>query len=125
MYAPNLLKILSFSSLRLTAPFATGSEEWRISVLETHFMTKETGLPIDWPEEKKFNSTIDFTVNLPSGLVYCYANWPYTQIPTTAIPCSREGVWFQLSPPRYWSFTESSFTLTVRETRLEETGLEG
>jgi hypothetical protein len=77
-------------------------------------MGRDTGLPgNEWPESAKFDSTIDFTVKLPTGDVQCHGNWKYQQVATTPFACS-DNVEFQLSPTSEGLLTEIAFVLTIR-----------
>src|SRR4051812_21537543 len=117
MYTSTLLTTLFVSSTAvLSAPLTTRSESWPIPQMDVHFMGRDTGLPGNtWPESSKFNSTLDFTVSLPTGDVACSGSWKEKEVPTTPIACAAEGVEFQLSPTSAGILTEAAFTLTVRK----------
>jgi hypothetical protein len=84
--------------------------------MNVHLMGRDTGLPGNtWPDSSKFNTTLDFTLVLPSSQVQCSANWKYQQISTAVWPCS-DSVSFQLSPTPEGAFTDAQWTLTITET---------
>jgi hypothetical protein len=111
--------VLSYATLAvavLSAPLTTRSTEtWSIPTMDVHFMGRDTGIPGNtWPEDRKFNTTLDFTVIFPTFERQCSANWIYQQVPTTTQSCG-DGVTFQLSPTPAGAFSDSTWTLTIQE----------
>jgi hypothetical protein len=107
-------------SAPLTAPVTTSlttrtTETWSIPTMDVHFMGRDTGIPGNtWPEDRKFNTTLDFTVIFPTFEQHCSANWTYQQVPTTKQSCG-DDVTFQLSPTPAGAFSDSTWTLTIQE----------
>jgi hypothetical protein len=119
--------VLSYATLAvavlsapLTAPLTSSlttrsTETWSIPTMDVHFMGRDTGIPGNtWPEDRKFNTTLDFTVIFPTFERQCSANWIYQQVPTTTQSCG-DGVTFQLSPTPAGTFSDSTWTLTIQQ----------
>ncbi|KAF2839955.1 hypothetical protein M501DRAFT_932391 [Patellaria atrata CBS 101060] len=54
------------------------AEAWSITAISLHFMGSNTGLGWPgqpWPENKKFNTSLEFTVATPTGDAVCTGNW--------------------------------------------------
>jgi hypothetical protein len=110
---------LSLALSALAAPLTVRStESWSIPTMDVHLMGRDTGIPGNtWPDSRKFNTTLDFTLTLPSSELKCSANWKYQQVSTDAWPCgdATTGVSFQLSPTPAGDFNEAMWTLTITE----------
>jgi hypothetical protein len=106
--------LLSLALPALSAPLtARSTETWSIPTMAVHFMGRDTGIPGNtWPDDRKFNTTLAFTLNTPSSTVQCSAYWKYQQISTAEWPCG-DGVSFHLSPTPEGTFTDAEWTLTV------------
>jgi hypothetical protein len=86
-------------------------ESWSIPTMDVHLMGRDTGIPGNtWPESRKFNTTLDFTLVLPSSQVQCSANWKYQEVSTAVWPCS-DDISFQLSDAG--AFSDAEWTLTI------------
>ncbi|KAF2744898.1 hypothetical protein M011DRAFT_428059 [Sporormia fimetaria CBS 119925] len=127
MLTSTLLPLLSLPfTLSLTIPRAP-TETWPIPTISVHFMGRDTGLPGNtWPEYAKFNSTLDFTVEFPTGPVACSGNWEYTKVPTTPFMCEQgpggAAVQFTLAPTEK-GLTGAQLTLTgSQEVRANSPG---
>jgi hypothetical protein len=75
----------------LPTPSLAISESWLIPRLDMHYMMADSGLPITWPDWAKFDSSIDFDVNLPSGVHNCQASWPNGTLPEGEYACVKAG----------------------------------
>jgi hypothetical protein len=118
MLLPTLLS-LSLALPALAAPLtARSTESWSIPSMAVHLMGRDTGIPGNtWPDDRKFNTTLDFTLTLPSSEVTCSANWKYQQVSTAEWPCGgATGVSFHLSPTPQGVFSDATWTLTVTKT---------
>ncbi|PSN69027.1 hypothetical protein BS50DRAFT_461578, partial [Corynespora cassiicola Philippines] len=62
---------------------------WLIPRLEMHFMAPDTGLPGNppWPAQARFDSTIDFDLDITEGKVRCRGAWPNGTLPTARMLC--------------------------------------
>jgi hypothetical protein len=106
--------ILAFALPALSAPLtARAEEQWSIPTMAVHFMGRDTGIPGNtWPDDRKFNTTLSFTLDQPTSSVNCAANWEYQKVSTAEWQCG-DGVSFHLSPTPDGSFSDSQWTLTV------------
>jgi hypothetical protein len=119
----HLIALLALAFPALSAPLiARSTETWSIPTMNVHLMGRDTGIPGNtWPEDRKFNTTLNFTLTLPSSEVTCSANWKYQQVSTTEWPCGdTTGVSFKLSPTTQGTFSDATWTLTL--TKRSETG---
>jgi hypothetical protein len=117
MLLPTLLS-LSLALPVLSAPLTSRSTEtWSIPTMNVHFMGRDTGIPGNtWPEDRKFNTTLDFTLATPSAEVQCSANWKYQEVSTAEWACGdATGVSFHLSPTPAGVLADASWTLTITE----------
>jgi hypothetical protein len=115
-FQTHLPLVLSLALPALSAPFPNGSTEtWSIPTMNVHFMGRDTGIPGNqWPESSKFNTTLDFTLTLPSSTVLCSANWVYQQVSTAEWACGNgTGVSFHLGPTSAGTLYDSTWALTV------------
>jgi hypothetical protein len=85
-------------------------------------MGRDTGIPGNiWPENRKFNTTLDFALTLPSSQVQCSAHWIYQQVSTAEWPCGEAtGVSFHLSPTSAGVLSDASWTLTITKKSNDE-----
>ncbi|KAL5117875.1 hypothetical protein ACEQ8H_004193 [Pleosporales sp. CAS-2024a] len=85
--------------------------------MKVHFMGRDTGIPGNtWPDSAKFNTTLDFTLDLPDSQVQCSANWTYQAISTAVWSCTDNTITFQLSPTPDGALADAQWTLTITET---------
>jgi hypothetical protein len=115
MLFPTLVS-LSLALPALSAPLtARSTESWSIPTMAVHFMGRDTGIPGNtWPDDRKFNTTLDFTLTTPSSEVQCSANWKYQEVSTAEWTCGgATGVSFYLSPTPAGVLSDSTWTLTV------------
>lgn len=57
MKAHHCFLVLLFSLTGLVS-----ADTWTIPTLNTHFMGRDSGLPGGWPDNAKFNTSVDFTL---------------------------------------------------------------
>lgn len=110
--------LLSLALPALSAPLAArDTESWSIPTMDVHLMGRDTGIPGNtWPEDRKFNTTLDFALTLPSSTVQCSANWKYQEVSTAEWPCSDPSVSFHLSPKPDGVLSDAGWTLTITRT---------
>jgi hypothetical protein len=109
---------LAFALPALAAPLTSRSiESWSIPTMNVHLMGRDTGIPGNtWPDDRKFNTTLDFTLNTPSAEVQCSANWKYQEVSTAEWACGdATGVSFHLSPTPAGTLSDAAWTLTITE----------
>jgi hypothetical protein len=107
---------LALPALSIPLLATRDTQSWSIPTMKVHFMGRDTGIPGNtWPDDRKFNTTLDFTLDLPSSEVQCSANWKYQEISTAEWPCSDSSVSFHLSPLPSGAFTDAQWTLTITE----------
>ncbi|KAF3008699.1 hypothetical protein E8E13_009484 [Curvularia kusanoi] len=77
----------------LILPFRAATENWRISSMQLHMMTRYSGLPGDgeWSGGYSFPSTIDFDVKMPGQNVHCHTEFTNGTLPDDLAACSGEG----------------------------------
>jgi hypothetical protein len=120
MHFNTLLSCATLAVPALSAPLvapitARATETWSIPTMDVHFMGRDTGIPGNtWPEDRKFNTTLDFTVIFPTFERQCSVNWKYQQVPTSKQSCG-DDVTFQLSPTPAGEFLDSTWTLTIQQ----------
>jgi hypothetical protein len=109
---------LAFALPALAAPLTSRStESWSIPTMNVHLMGRDTGIPGNtWPDDRKFNTTLDFTLNTPSAEVQCSANWKYQEVSTAEWACGdATGVSFHLGPTSAGTLSDAAWTLTITE----------
>jgi hypothetical protein len=120
MHFPTQLPlVLALALPALSAPVSNGSTEtWSIPTMNVHLMGRDTGIPgNEWPENRKFNTTLDFTLALPSSTVQCSANWVYQQVSTDEWTCGNAtDVTFHLGPTSAGTLNDITYALTVTKT---------
>lgn len=109
----SILLSMTLALPALSAPLLAtrATESWSIPTMDVHLMGRDTGIPGNtWPENRKFNTTLDFTLVLSSSEVQCSANWKYQEVSTAVWPCS-DDISFQLSDAG--AFSDAEWTLTI------------
>ncbi|KAF3047970.1 hypothetical protein E8E12_002971 [Didymella heteroderae] len=67
-------------------------EQWSISAMELHMMTRHSGIPGGaWPEGSQYPSTIDFDIYMPGQIAHCHTEFANGTLPNNLPACSTEG----------------------------------
>ncbi|KAF1978001.1 hypothetical protein BU23DRAFT_550122 [Bimuria novae-zelandiae CBS 107.79] len=105
MYLSSVFLLLLYVALARPASHVSSEDDnqtWKVTRLDYHYMTEWPGFGpphTEWPEGRKFNSTISLDVQIPDELapgsnwVYkCDMNWEHSVLPGISADCIPQSI---------------------------------